>query len=74
MAAEIDGMIDISPVPSLSDAKCLALAGPSQATPTTLDFLYSFTSAELERFTDDIEVMEPQPAKESVQRGFYHHV
>ena len=45
-----------------------SLAGPFKTTPTTFNFLYRFSSAELERFADHTEVMEPQPAKDCAQR------
>jgi len=42
--------------------RLLSLAGQFQAAPTTLDFLYRFTSAELKRSANHPEVMESEPA------------
>ena len=51
-----------------------SLAGPFKTTPTTFNFLYRFSSAELERFADHTEVMEPQPAKDCAQRHSCLHL
>jgi len=69
-------LLPVTERPPHAETPRSSLASHSQTTPTTLDFLYCCTRAELERSAKHIEVMESEPAEKSAPGCWltYHYL